>query len=271
MAWKRLKGRLFHITGPNAYRALHAVYFFVRMVYALRSQQFGAHFFGRDLLTFTEKLKPGDRVLDIGAFLGASTVLFGKAVGKKGQVVAFEPVHSHFLRRVLSPFGLSQVSLAPVALAAENGMTEFLIPIHNGVPLYSQSGFTESYSTQSQGPDYTFLKLPTTLIRLDDFLLQKGWTPESIAAVKIDVEGSEMSVFAGGEDFFRRFKGFLMCEFWFNQVPPEGWTWLQMQGYHCRYLSRNGSWMEANTEKEMVMICQGETYGNFFWEKHQSP
>ena len=267
MPWKRLKGRLFRIAGPNAYRLIHAFYFFLRMAIAFRSQDYGVKFFGRDLLAFAARLKPGDRVLDIGAFLGSSTVLFGRAVGKTGKVMAFEPVHHRLLTLILRPFRLQQVSVTPLALAAENGATEFLIPIHNGVPLYSQSGFSESYTTESLGPNYTFLKLPTPLARLDDFLARQGIAPESIAAVKIDVEGSEMSVFAGGEDFFRRFRGLLMCEFWFNQVPPKGWLWLRERGYACRYLGKDDKWIPANTEAELKAICDGETYGNFFWEK----
>jgi FkbM family methyltransferase len=171
------------------------------------------------------------------------------------------------LKKVLFPFGFRQVSLQPIGLGAENGFTEFLIPIHHGVPLYSQSGFSESYKPENIGPGYSFQKKRTEIIRLDDCLSRRGITPESVAAVKIDVEGSEMAVFTGGEDFFRCFRGLLLCEFWFNQVPPPGWTWLRERGYLCRYLGKNGEWMPANTPEEMQALCQGETYGNFFLER----
>lgn len=294
MTWKRLKGRLFRIAGPNAYRALHALYFFLRMVLAVLSLRSGSvvsaarppagpppspgtladRFFGRDLMAFAARLKPGDRVLDIGAFLGGSTVLFGRAVRVTGKVIAFEPVHHRLLRLILRPFRLRQVAVEPLALAAENGTTELVIPIHNGVPLYSQSGFSESYAALgsgsaagSAGSEYVFQKLPTALMRLDDYLARAGIEPESLAAVKIDVEGSEMGVFAGGEDFFRRFRGFLMCEFWFDAMPPKGWSWLRERGYSCRYLNRQGLWVAADTAEELTAICRGETYGNFFWER----
>ncbi len=279
MTWKRLKGRLFRIAGPNAYRVLHALYFFLRMAFALGSLRFASRgsaarrfaegFFGRDLMAFAARLKPGDRVLDIGAFLGGSTALFGRAVQVTGAVTAFEPVHHRLLRLILRPFRLRQVTLEPLALAAGNGTAELVIPIHNGVPLYSQAGFTESYASLGPGPEsgYVFQKLPTTLIRLDDYLAREGIRPESLAAVKIDVEGSELGVFTGGEDFFRRFRGFLMCEFWFNSMPPPGWSWLRERGYACRYLDREGRWLAADTAEELAAICSGETYGNFFWEK----
>ena len=266
MIWKSLKGRLFLFTGPTIYRVIHAAYFFIRMLIALRSQSHSKKFFGPDLLAFAAKLKLGDQVLDIGAFLGGSTVLFGRAVGKSGKVWAFEPVHHRLLKCILFPFRLSRVKVIPIALAAENGNTEFLIPIYNGIPIYSQSGASESYAAHN-GPNYTYLKRPTPLIRLDDFLAQQNIIPESLAAIKIDVEGSEMNVFTGGEDFFRRFQGLLLCEFWFNQVPPLGWIWLRERGYACRYLGKDGIFIPANTETEIKAICEGETYGNFFWEK----
>jgi FkbM family methyltransferase len=267
MSWKSLKRLLFQIIGPSTYRILHAFYFFLRIVAGILSRDYGSRFFGRDLLAFSARLKPGDRVLDIGAFLGGSTVLFGHAVGQRGQVMAFEPVHHRWLRGILFPFRLPQVNIMPLALAAEKGSAEFLIPIHNGVPLFSQAGFSESYPSEKMNPGYQFLKIPSQFIRLDDFMVSQGLDPESIAAVKIDVEGSEMSVFKGGEDFFQRFNGFVLCEFWFNEVPPLGWTWLRERGYTCSYLSKEDGWMSANTLDEMKMICSGETYGNFFLEK----
>ncbi len=265
MPWKRLKRSLFRLIGPKWYQVVHAIYFFTRLFRALQATKYAQGFFGADLQAFAACLKPGDRVLDIGAFLGASTVLFANAVGKSGLVLAFEPVHGKLLKRVLFPFRLRQVSLQPIGVGAENISTDFLIPIYFGVPLYSQSGFSNSYAAENIGPGYSFQKRRVEIIRLDDFLARQNLAPESIAAVKIDVEGSEMSLFAGGENFFQRFQGLLLCEFWFNQVPPPGWTWLREQGYLCRYLGKNGQWLPANTSDEMREICHGETYGNFFF------
>ncbi len=267
MLWKNFKGNLFRFIGPNVYRGIHAGYFFIRLIYALCSSRFGEKFFGRDLIAFADRLKPGDQVLDIGAFLGASTVLFGKAVGRKGLVIAFEPIHARLLKVILKPFCLKQISVKNIALAAKNGNTELVIPLYNGIPLYSQSGFMESYIGDHIGKEYTFQKFTTSLIRLDDFLLQRGIAPESLTAIKIDVEGAEMAVFEGAEDFFRRFKGMLLCEFWYNQNPPLGWIWLQERGYSCSHLRKDNVWVLVNTPEALAAISRGETYGNFFWEK----
>jgi hypothetical protein len=88
-----------------------------------------------------------------------------------------------------------------------------------------------------------------------------------VSAVKIDVEGSEMALFAGGEDFFRRFRGPLLCEFWLDTMPPPGWAWLRERGYSCRYLDRRGDWRPVDTPEALAEACGGETYVNLFLER----
>jgi FkbM family methyltransferase len=268
MPMRILKRSLFRLTGPGLYRLLHAGYFHLRLLRAFRSKRYARKFFGGDVLAFAAALRPGFLVLDIGAFLGGSTALFARAVGRSGRVIAFEPVHHRMLGRVLRALRLKQTRVEALALAKENGETELVIPIHHGVPLYSQAGFAESYPAASRpGSGYAFERLPTRLMRLDDFLARESLSPESVSAVKIDVEGSELGLFAGGEEFFRRFRGLILCEFWFTVMPPPGWTWLKERGYSCRYLNRKGAWIGADTPEELAAACRGETYGNFFLER----
>ncbi len=265
------KSLLFRLSGPGMYRLLHAGWFYLRLLRALGFRGYARRFFGADVLAFAGLLEPGGLVLDIGAFLGGSTLLFARAVGRKGRVIAFEPVHHRSLSWMLRALGIKQSQVEPIALARENGDTELVIPIHQGVPLYSQAGFAESYPAALRpGSGYAFQRLPTRLMRLDDFLAGRSLLPEAVSAVKIDVEGSELGLFAGGEEFFRRFRGPLLCEFWFTAMPPPGWLWLRERGYLCRYLDRNGSWVAVDTVEALEAACRGETYGNFLlkrWRK----
>ena len=275
-----VKSLLFRLSGPGLYRLLHAGWFYLRLLRAMRSRRsrhsrpsrsssdYARKFFGADVLAFADLLKPGGLVLDIGAFLGGSTLLFARAVGPTGKVIAFEPVHHRSLSGMLRTMRIGQARVEPIALARENGNTELVIPIHGGVPLYSQAGFAESYpAALKPGSGYAFQRLPTRLMRLDDFLAGGSPRPEDVSAVKIDVEGSEMALFAGGEEFFRRFRGPLLCEFWFNVMPPPGWTWLRERGYSCRYLGRQGEWVAVDTVEALEAACRGETYGNFLLER----
>jgi FkbM family methyltransferase len=263
-----LKGGLFRAAGPGCYRLLHAAWFRLRLLRALRSRRYARAFFGADVLAFADALRPGSLVLDIGAFLGGSTALFARAVGRSGRVIAFEPVHHRALGKTLRALGLKQARVEAAALSKDNGETELVIPIRDGVPLYSQAGFADSYAAaQAQGSGYAFERLPTRLLRLDDFLARESLAPDAVGAVKIDVEGSEMNLFAGGEDFFRRFRGPILCEFWFNAMPPPGWSWLRERGYSCRYLDRKGAWIGTDTPEALAEAARGETYGNFLLQR----
>ncbi len=293
MTWDGPKQRLFRIIGPAGYRFLHAVWFGLRLIRALLSPSLSnsaaKKFFGPDLLAFAQNLPKGGTVLDIGAFLGGSTALFARAVGRQGRVIAFEPVHHRYLSvliglsrlsllsrlsRLWLPFGVTsaRIEVEALALADRNGSAELVVPVRAGVPLFSQAGFAESYAA-AQGPDsgYTFLRLPTRLERLDDVLQRLRLSPEAIDAVKIDVEGSEMILFAGAENFLSRFRGVLLCEFWFHVMPPPGWSHLRARGFTCRYLDRQGRWLPADTPEAMAELCRGETYGNFLLQKNGSP
>jgi FkbM family methyltransferase len=263
-----LKSLLFRASGPRVYRALHAGWFQLRVLRALRSRRYARGFFGADVLAFAASLRPGSLVLDIGAFLGGPTALFARAVGRTGRVIAFEPVHHRPLKRMLRLLGAGRARVEPIALAATNGDTELVIPIRHGVPLYSQAGFSDSYaSAAAPGSGYAFERLPTRLMRLDDFLAREGLDADAVGAVKIDVEGSELALFRGGEEFFRRFRGPILCEFWFTVMPPPGWAWMRERGYACRYLDRSGNWVATDTPEELAAACRGETYGNFLLER----
>jgi FkbM family methyltransferase len=259
-AAKRL---LFRLTGPDAYARLHAWRFRRRLGRALASPRAAETFFGADLLAFADLIRAGQTVLDIGAFLGGSTALFARAVGPSGQVYAFEPVHARALSALVRA-GTLPAQVENLALSDDEGPVDLVIPVRRGVPLYSQAGFAEGYAAAARpGSGYAFAKAPARRARLDDWLQAKGIAPEGIGAVKIDVEGSEAALFRGGDAFFSRFTGPVLCEFWFGTLPPPGWRWLRERGYHCRYLGKDGAWRPADTEAEFAEAAGGGTYGNF--------
>ncbi|MBW8890375.1 MAG: FkbM family methyltransferase [Fibrobacteres bacterium] len=258
---------LFGLAGPGLYARLHAWRFRHRLRQALASPRYAESFFGPDLLAFAAALAPGQTVLDIGAFLGGSTALFCRAVGPAGRVIAFEPVHHQALSALVKRLRWP-ARIEALALSESTGPAELVIPVRHGVPLYSQAGFADSYAAAAApGSGYSFQRQPTRRSRLDDWMEQAGLRPQDIGAIKIDVEGSEMGVFRGGERFFRAFKGPLLCEFWFDTLPPPGWAWLRERGYHCRYLGKDGAWRPADTAAEMTEAARGETYGNFLLQR----
>lgn len=69
-----------------------------------------------------ESIKPGYRVLDIGAHIGYYTLLFASLVGRDGGVIAFEPDPTNFrlLEKNVAENGHTNVTLAQKAIAEKS-------------------------------------------------------------------------------------------------------------------------------------------------------
>src|SRR3990172_6973241 len=72
-------------------------------------------------------LAPGDVVYDIGANIGIFTLLASRRVGSSGHVYPFEPLPDNLirLRTVIAVNHLENVTIAPYAVSADVGETEF--------------------------------------------------------------------------------------------------------------------------------------------------
>jgi FkbM family methyltransferase len=128
-------------------------------------------------------LSPGDLALDVGANIGAISLVMAAAVGPSGQVVAFEPTPRclDVLRRTLALNGLlDRVEIAPVAVGAESRTAR----LHLGLTSSHNSLFALAESDQA---------IEVQVGPLDQ-LVTPGASP---ALVKIDVEGAELEVLRG--------------------------------------------------------------------------
>lgn len=123
-------------------------------------------------------LKPGMRVVDVGANIGYYLLLFQQAVGPGGGVVCIEPSAENLpeLRRNISINGMHNVELHEVALGEHEGR----VGLHSGI----NSGVTEG--TVDAPYEVPLRRLDTLVNAPVDF-------------VKIDVEGYEGQVLAGAE------------------------------------------------------------------------
>jgi FkbM family methyltransferase len=145
-------------------------------------------------------VRPGTTVLDVGANIGFYTCLFAVAVGPAGRVFAFEPTPSTLalLRANVDRNQLRNVEIEPVALADRDGTATLHLFAADGDPYNSLGASTAG------GAAATRQALVRTR-RLDDYL--ERIAPESVSAVKLDVEGAESLVVAGGRSFFARLEG----------------------------------------------------------------
>jgi FkbM family methyltransferase len=131
---------------------------------------------------FSEILKEGMTVLDLGANIGYYSLLAGKQIGEKGKVFAFEPWHESFslLQKNIEVNGFKNI--IPVAKAVSNQCGRQKLFLSND-PLEHHLG-RESGSK--------FIEIDVTSV--DEFMEGRNIP---VDLVKMDVEGAEMNVLEG--------------------------------------------------------------------------
>lgn len=136
---------------------------------------------------FRPVLRPGDTALDVGANVGAYTVLFGIWVGERGRVFAFEPATGARagLEEHIALNGLGgRVQVQPDAVSDRVGSAGFVSEGAQGTNHLVWRGAVSD--TESA------VAVPT--ITIDAFCEQRTLRPKLI---KIDVEGAELAVLRG--------------------------------------------------------------------------
>jgi FkbM family methyltransferase len=177
---------------------------------------------------FEQMLDPGDTVLDVGANVGYYTLLASVLVGGGGRVHAFEPEprNAGFLRRHVQINGRGNVHVVQAAVSDVAGTARFDFGSGTGTGRLAQSGALE-----------------VRTVRLDDYCAEHGLAP---AAIKIDVEGAEMSVLQGARETLRRHLPVLFLSTHGAAVHRACLGFLRGAGYEPRPIL--GSDVESTTE-----------------------
>lgn len=164
----------------------HGVYVYnPHDTYIGKSLELYGEYCEHEVQLFSQFVKPGMNVWDVGANIGALTVPLAKLVGKSGSVCAFEPqpVVFHNLCTNVSINSLQQVRCLPFALASETGRLK--VPLQNysatgnfgAVSFMKLSALSEQQVEMRSPDDLDYLPTP-------DF-------------IKVDVEGMEVQVLKG--------------------------------------------------------------------------
>ena len=141
---------------------------------------------------FKQAVRPGAVVFDVGANIGAYTVLFAQWTGAAGRVFAFEPSPPSIagLREQLRLNGVSdRVEIVEAAVSHRPGSAVFDCGGASGTNALVPD--TESSAHM--------IRVDTT--SLDAFCEARGVHP---SIVKIDVEGAELDVLRGARDTLAR-------------------------------------------------------------------
>jgi FkbM family methyltransferase len=135
-------------------------------------------------------LKPGQKVIDIGANVGVYTLPMAGAVGPTGRVWAFEPASStaDMLAEGIAANGFTWVALERSALSSTCGSAQLSLN-----DLSEMNSLTHG-NTPSSPTEWV------QLLTLDECLKRHGW--KEIDFMKIDAEGEEINILKGGAQFF---------------------------------------------------------------------
>ena len=133
-------------------------------------------------------LRPGDCMLDVGAYVGWFTLLAARLVGKTGRVIAFEANPATFARlnRNLAFNGLTQVTAHNRAVGDRPGRAR----IGSRTSGNAGGDFVDFGAGHDDGVE---------VVRLDDVV---GDQP--VRLIKIDIEGAEAKALRGASNLLAR-------------------------------------------------------------------
>jgi len=157
--------------------------------------------FEPELAFLRRRARPGLRVLDIGANFGVYALPLAVAAGPAGRVFAFEPsvATGAYLRAGIAENGLENIELFDLALSNREGTAT----LTGAAPELNAIFFSATEDAAGTGERVSV----TTL---------DGWAADrdigAVAVVKIDAEGEETNVVAGGRRFFAEQDPLVMVE-----------------------------------------------------------
>ncbi len=190
---------LMHEAGPVRVRRCRygAMAYITHDSYIGRSLDMYGEFSPGEAALFAQLLKPGMTALDVGANMGAHSVLFAQKVGPQGRVISYEP--QRVIYQLLSANAMmnGHMNIEARMAAAGSAKGEIKVPPVN----YGQAG---NYGSLALGGYQQGETVPVETI--DSLNLQQ------CHFIKIDVEGMEAEAIKGAVETIRRCRPMLYVE-----------------------------------------------------------
>lgn len=187
----------------------------------------------KTLKRYAELVKEGDIVLDIGANVGAHTLPLAQLVGSSGKVFSFEPTAYAFNKQQ------ANILLNPqLATRVENKQMMLVATTTDPLPESIYSSWPLEVANDLHDEHRGRLMATQGAIKgtLDDFI--QNAKIDKIDFIKLDVDGNEYDILAGGKVVIAKFKPQIMLELApyvydenpdkFDQLLNELWN----MGYH---------------------------------------
>jgi len=158
-----------------------------------------------------EMLRPGERVVDIGANYGTYTLSAARRIGAEGRVWSFEPASSTagYLARSVDANGFTNVSIVRAALSDRVGNATLKLSRNTEYNSLGHLAQGEAMETES-----------VAVTTLDAWAAENGWP--AVDFVKLDAEGEEINIVKGGGTFFTRVSPLVMFELKHGHARNDG-------------------------------------------------
>jgi FkbM family methyltransferase len=191
-------------------------------------------------------LRPSAGMIDIGANIGVFALLAAACVGPAGYVLAMEPnpANARLLEASRRENGFSWLTVCQAAAGRAIGLLQLHTADSNG------TAAAPTVAALLQGA------VTVPCLRLDDLVPPQ----QSIALIKIDVEGAEYLALQGCERTIRRCQPMIVSEFSpdllteISGIEASGYLeWLFGLGYRIGVIGRDGSVSPPGTDAGAVM------------------
>lgn len=158
---------------------------------------------------FADNVRPSETWIDVGAHYGYTSIALCSLVGEGGRVFAFEPMLKtvgHLSRtRIIN--GLNQLTILPFALSSKGDISIQNLPETRGM-IDSTLLFATNNQKQFNAAQENILC--TSFDWLWPMVANKN---QSIAGIKIDVQGMELFVLQGMRETLKQLHPKLIVEF----------------------------------------------------------
>jgi len=198
----------------------------------------------QDVYFLKNIIKPGDLAVDIGAHLGYYTFELSRLAGKKGKVIAIEPVSKFFSvikrRAAKNP----NISLFNVALGGKGETVEMGIPWVKDEKKFGYARIKEMH-------EYLEYAETETVSNVNGDELLKDLP--RLDFLKCDVEGAEIAVFTSLMQTVQKYKPVILCELADKNDRIKMYDMFHRAGYSA-YLLRGKMLhpLDVNSDEEAI-------------------
>ena len=186
-------------------------------------------------------------VVDVGAHIGLVTMPMSRAIGKKGQVIAFEPalMNLQYLREHVTKNKLTNVKVYDCLIGdVDKDKVEF----------YEQKTPTGMNSIVIKKQHQNYIRTFKKQMTMDTFFEGSGLSP---AVIKIDVEGAEINVLTGALKVIENHRPFIFLSVHPQEIDLLGQTLEELkdiiQSIHYEVFNPDGTLARNFELKEYIL------------------